>query len=62
MVNHECFVVLSCHVSVGTEEYHEKPQEASGQLHAPDALSEGKQPPVPIEYKVGWAPEPVCTF
>ena len=47
---------------LGTGEYHEKPQEGSGQLHVPAALSEGKQPPVSIEYKVGWAPEPVCTF
>jgi hypothetical protein len=34
----------------------------SGQHHAPAALyPRGKDPPVPIEYKAGWAPEPVWT-
>jgi hypothetical protein len=34
----------------------------SGQRHAPAALlPRGKEPPVPIEQKAGWAPEPVWT-
>jgi hypothetical protein len=33
--------------------------EVSGQLHAPAALLPGKMPPVPIEWEVGWIPEPV---
>jgi hypothetical protein len=31
----------------------------SGQLHAPVALSPGKEPPVPIGEEVGWTPAPV---
>jgi hypothetical protein len=31
--------------------------EVSGQLHAPDALPPGKEPPVPIGQEAGWAPE-----
>jgi hypothetical protein len=30
--------------------------EVSGQLHAPAALSPGKEPPVPIGQEAGWAP------
>lgn len=33
----------------------------SGQLHAPVALSPGKETPVQIKWEVGWAPEPVGT-
>jgi hypothetical protein len=36
--------------------------EASGQLHAPSALPLGEEPPVPIVYEAGWAPEPVWTL
>jgi hypothetical protein len=32
--------------------------EVSGQLHAPAALSPGKEPLVPIVQEAGWAPEP----
>jgi hypothetical protein len=35
--------------------------EGSNQLHAPTALSSGKEPPAPIEQEAGWAPEPVWT-
>jgi hypothetical protein len=35
--------------------------EASGQLHAPAALTPGKEPPVPIGEEVGLIPEPVWT-
>jgi hypothetical protein len=35
--------------------------EVSGQLHAPAALPQGKEPSVPIGQEVGWAPEPVLT-
>jgi hypothetical protein len=35
--------------------------EGSGQLHAPAALSPGKELPVPIGYETGWAPEPIWT-
>jgi len=35
--------------------------EVSDQLHAPTALPRGKEPPVPIKYEAGWAPEPVWT-
>jgi hypothetical protein len=31
----------------------------SGQLHAPGALPRWKQPPAPIGYEAGGAPEPV---
>jgi hypothetical protein len=34
----------------------------NGQLHAPAALPPGKEPPVPIWYEVGWAPEPGWTL
>jgi hypothetical protein len=34
----------------------------SGQIHAPVALSPGKQPPVPTVLTAGWAPEPVRTL
>jgi hypothetical protein len=34
----------------------------SGQLHAPAASPPGKEPPVPIVYEAGWAPEPVWTL
>jgi hypothetical protein len=33
--------------------------EVSCQFHAPAALPPGKEPPVPIGYEAGWAPEPV---
>jgi hypothetical protein len=33
--------------------------EVNGQLHAPAALSPGKELPVPTGYEVRWAPEPV---
>jgi hypothetical protein len=33
--------------------------EANGQLYDPAALATVKQPPVPIVYETGWAPEPV---
>jgi hypothetical protein len=33
--------------------------EVSGQIHAPAALPPGKEPSVPIEYEVGWTPDPV---
>jgi hypothetical protein len=36
--------------------------EVSGQLHAPVALPPRKEPLVPIEYEVGWSPEPVWTI
>jgi len=29
--------------------------QVSGQLHAPTALSPGKEPPVPIAQEAGWA-------
>jgi hypothetical protein len=32
------------------------------QLHALAALSPGKEPPAPIGYEAGWAPEPVWTL
>jgi hypothetical protein len=32
--------------------------EVSGQLHAPAALSPGKEPQVPIGEEAGWSPEP----
>jgi hypothetical protein len=35
--------------------------EVSGELHAPDTLFPGKEPPVFIGYEVEWVPEPVCT-
>jgi hypothetical protein len=35
--------------------------EVSGQLHAPAALPPGKDHPVPIWWKAGWAPEPIWT-
>jgi hypothetical protein len=35
--------------------------EVSGQLHGPAALPLGKELPVPIVWKAGWAPEPVWT-
>jgi hypothetical protein len=31
--------------------------EVSGQLHAPTALSPGKEPPVPIGKEAGWTSE-----
>jgi hypothetical protein len=34
----------------------------SGQLYAPAALPPGEEPPVPIGYEAGWAPEPVWTL
>jgi hypothetical protein len=34
----------------------------TGQLHAPAALPPGKEPPVPILWEAGWAPEPVWTL
>jgi hypothetical protein len=34
----------------------------SGQLNVPAALTQGKEPPVPIGWEVGWAPEPVWTM
>jgi hypothetical protein len=34
--------------------------EVSGQIHAPVALPQGKEPPLPIGQEVGWTPEPVC--
>jgi hypothetical protein len=33
----------------------------SGQLRSPAALPPGKEPPVPIGFEAGWAPEPVWT-
>jgi hypothetical protein len=33
--------------------------EVSGQLHAPAALTPGKEPPAPIEQEGRWAPESV---
>jgi len=33
--------------------------EVSGQLHAPAALSPGKEPLVSIVQEAGWAPEPL---
>jgi len=36
--------------------------EVSGQLHVPAALAPGKQPPVPTDQEVGWAPEQVWTW
>jgi hypothetical protein len=35
--------------------------DVSGQLHAPAALSPGKELPVSIGYEAKWAPEPVWT-
>jgi hypothetical protein len=35
--------------------------EVSGQLHAPAALLPEEEPPVPIGYEAGWAPEPIWT-
>jgi hypothetical protein len=34
----------------------------SGQLHAPNVLPRGKEPPVPIGKGAGWAPEPIWTM
>jgi hypothetical protein len=36
--------------------------EVSGQLHASAALLPEKEPPVPIEWEAGWAPDPVSTL
>jgi hypothetical protein len=36
--------------------------DVSGQLHATAALPPQKEPPVPIEYKAGWAIEVVWIF
>jgi hypothetical protein len=36
--------------------------EVNGQLHAPAALSTGKEPLIPIVYEVGWTPEPMWTL
>jgi hypothetical protein len=33
----------------------------SGQLHAPTALSTGKEPPIPLRQVAVWTPEPVWT-
>jgi hypothetical protein len=33
--------------------------EGSGQLHAPDALTPGKEPQIRIGYEVWWTPETV---
>jgi len=33
----------------------------NGQLHPPAALPPGKDPPVPIGYEAGWAPEQFWT-
>jgi hypothetical protein len=33
--------------------------DGGSQLYAPEALSPGKEPPVPIGQEAGWAPEPV---
>jgi hypothetical protein len=35
--------------------------EVSGQLHAPDALTPGKELSVPIGQEAGWTPEAVWT-
>jgi hypothetical protein len=35
--------------------------EVSGQLHASADLPPGKEPPVPIRYETGWAPDQVWT-
>jgi hypothetical protein len=35
--------------------------QVSGQLHAPAASPPEKEPPVPIVWEAGWAPEPVWT-
>jgi hypothetical protein len=35
--------------------------EVNGELHAPAALPQEKQPQVPIVHKAGWAPESVST-
>jgi hypothetical protein len=37
-------------------------REVSGELHALAGLPLGKVPPVPIEYKGGWAPELLWMF
>jgi hypothetical protein len=34
----------------------------SGQIHAPAALSPGKEPPVPVGYEAGWAQDLVWTL
>jgi hypothetical protein len=36
--------------------------EVSGQLHALATMTPGKEPPVPIGYEAGSAPEPVWTL
>jgi hypothetical protein len=36
--------------------------EVSGQLHAPDALLPGKEPPITTGQEAGCAPEPVWTW
>jgi hypothetical protein len=36
--------------------------EVSGQFHDPAALPQGKEPPIPVGYEAGWAPEPVWTL
>ena len=35
--------------------------DVSGQVHALADLPSVKEPPVPIGYEAGWAPQPVCT-
>jgi hypothetical protein len=36
--------------------------EVSGQFHAPVALTQGKEPPVPIRQESGWPPQPIWTL
>lgn len=36
--------------------------EVSGEHHTPAALTSGKEPPTPIGYEPGWAPESVWTL
>jgi hypothetical protein len=36
--------------------------DVSGQLHVPSAFHPKKEPPVPIGYEAGWAPEAVMTL
>jgi len=36
--------------------------EASGQFHIPATLPQGKEPPLPIGYKAGRAPELIWTW